>query len=95
VPLHPRFDPSDLGPRERRERLPGAEEERHRGSAWVVGPGALACPSCDLPIAPAPSATPADPAACPYCGREAPLRDFLTLGATSLAGRVDVVARLP
>jgi hypothetical protein len=94
VPLYPRFDPSDLGPRERRERLPGAEEERHRGSNWVVGPGALACPSCDLPLAPGPSASLGDPTRCPYCGHGGPVRDFLSLGAGPIAGRVEVVARL-
>jgi hypothetical protein len=94
VPLYPRFDPSELGPRERRERLPGAEQERRRGSSWVVSPGALACPSCDLPLAPRPSASLTDSASCPYCGHHASLRDFLSLGATPIAGRVDVVARL-
>jgi hypothetical protein len=94
VPLQPRFDPSDLGPRERRERLPGAEEERRRGSGWRVAEGSLACPACDLPIAIGPPASPAEPATCPYCAHAAPLRDFLRLGARPLAGRVEVVARL-
>ena len=94
MPLQPRFDPSDLGPRERRERLPGAEEERRRGSGWRVAEGALACPACDLPIALAAAASPSELARCPYCDHGAPLRDFLRLDATALAGRVEVVARL-
>ena len=94
MPLQPRFDPSDLGPRELRERLPGTEQERRRrSSGWLIADGALACPACNLPIALSAPSSPSDPEACPFCAHTAPLREFLRLDATALAGRVEVVAR--
>jgi hypothetical protein len=94
VPFHARFDPSYLGPRERRERLPGAEEERHRGPSWLVGSGTLACPSCDFPVTPGAGVSMGGEIGCPYCGHAASTRDFLTLTPAPRPTRVNVVATI-
>jgi uncharacterized paraquat-inducible protein A len=52
--------------------------------------GTLACPDCDAPVAPAGRMSPAQPAACPYCGHAAALRDFLSLAAPARPARVAV-----
>jgi hypothetical protein len=94
VPLHHQYDPSDLGPRERRERLPGAEEERRLERTWEVGTGTLACPECDLPVMPDLPLAPSEEIACAYCGRDGAVRDFLTLGDELRPARVRVVAQI-
>lgn len=94
MPLHPRYDPSDLGPRERRERLPGAEHERRGGRTWEVSGGTLACPQCDLPVMPAVAVAIADELRCPYCGHAASARDFLTISDEPRPARVRVMATL-
>lgn len=92
--LHQPFDPSDLGRRERRERLPGAEERRQPRGAYRLASATLACPRCALPIWPGSASALGAPVGCPYCRHTAPTRDFLRLGETG-PGEVEVVARLP
>jgi hypothetical protein len=95
VPFHTSFDPADLGPRERRERLPGAEQERRRGRRWVVGGGTFACPACDLPVAFGGQLSLGVVVGCPYCDRSAPARDYLTLTDEPRPARVRVTATIP
>ncbi len=72
-------------------RLGGAHEERRVIRSSRLATGTLACPSCDAPVAPGDGPlTPAQPLACPYCGRAGAVRDFLTLGAPSRPARVVV-----
>ena len=94
MPFDQRFDPADLGPRERRERLPGAESERRRDGRFLVGGGTFACPACDLPVDPAGGISVVEPVGCPYCDHVAPGRDFLTLTHAPRPARVRVTAAL-
>jgi hypothetical protein len=43
----------------------------------VLARGALVCPSCSLPISPAPRIRPRAQLTCGYCEHAAPARDFL------------------
>jgi len=83
------FDPPDpVG------RLSGTEELRRVDRSTQVATGTLACPACDAPVAPGPSAlAPVQPIACPYCGHAAAVRDFLSLGAPTRPARVVVRVR--
>jgi hypothetical protein len=58
--------------------------------------GTLACPLCDAPVsAGGGPLSPADPLACPFCGHDAAVRDFLSLAVPSRPAhvRVSVVHR--
>jgi len=56
-----------------------------------VASGTLACPACDAPVAPGPTAlAPARPLACPVCGHAGAVRDFLSLATPSRPARVAV-----
>jgi hypothetical protein len=67
------------------------QHELRKSPSRRLGTGTLACPVCDLPVAPPPGASaPADPLACPYCGHRAAVRDFLSLAAPSRPARVVV-----
>ena len=72
------------------ERLPFEHFEEERRTQRRLGSGTLACPACDAPVAlPGPvSATAA--LGCPWCGHDAVVRDFLTLGAPTRPARVEV-----
>jgi hypothetical protein len=62
----------------------------------VLAEGTLACPGCDVPVAPPQGRAPLTaPVACPYCGRTGRLRDFLTLGAPTRPAHVVVTVRQP
>ena len=75
-------------------RLSGTEELRRVDRSTQVATGTLACPACDAPVAPGPSAlAPAQPIACPYCGHVAPVRDFLSLASPTRPARVVVRVR--
>ena len=65
--------------------------ERRPDRSGHLASGTLACPACDAPVLPAagPSA-PADAIACPCCGHEAAVRDFLSLATPGRPARVDV-----
>jgi hypothetical protein len=69
-------------------------EERldRRGAELAVG--TLACPHCDLPVAPPGRLSPADPLGCPFCAHAGRVRDFLSLETPSRPARV-VVRVLP
>ena len=73
--------------------LSGTEELRRVDRSTQVATGTLACPACDAPVAPGPSAlTPAQPIACPYCGQVGAVRDFLSLAGPTRPARVVVHA---
>jgi hypothetical protein len=55
-----------------------------------VATGTLACPACDVPVAPTGRMSPAQPIGCPYCGHAGAVRDFLSLGAPSRPAHVVV-----
>jgi hypothetical protein len=48
----------------------------------------LACPSCDAPVVPPWTMLVTEPLACPFCGHDGLVRDFLTLGAPTRPARV-------
>jgi len=63
-------------------------------STSVLAVGTLACPECDAPIAPPPSAlSPADPLGCGFCEHAAAVRDFLSLAPPPRPARVVVRVR--
>ena len=65
--------------------------ERRIEEAGHLAVGTLACPSCDAPVAPGDAPlSPADPLACPYCGRDGAVRDFLSLTSPARPARVVV-----
>jgi hypothetical protein len=72
------------------EGVGGRVEIQHerRTRATRLGTGTLACPACDAPVALAGPMSPAAALACPYCGRQGPLRDFLSLAPPSRPARV-------
>ena len=61
----------------------------------VLAWGALACPSCSLPIAPAPRIHPRAELRCAYCDRTAPSIEFLrSRSYDTVANDVRLIARL-
>ena len=57
--------------------------------------GALACPSCALPISPAPRIRPRVPLTCAFCAHTAPALDFLREDVIDVpANEVVLIARL-
>lgn len=73
---------------------PGLHEERLARRSTALATGTLACPSCDAPVAPPgrPLGA-ADAMACGWCGHDARVRDFLTLGEPTRPTRVVVRVR--
>lgn len=90
------LDPGEHEPHrdERVERLPAVEEPRELSRTWRVADGSLACPACDLPVMPARAVSLLDPLGCPYCGYDAPARDFLTVTDEPRPARVRVMATI-
>lgn len=72
------------------ERLAGSREIRPDERTLLMATGTFACPACDAPVMPAGPVAPPDPAACPFCGHAARVRDFLSLEAPSRPARVQV-----
>ena len=69
----------------------GPQEVRHRSLPWVLGPGTLACPHCDAPVAlDGGRVTPSQPLACPFCAHTGPVRDFLSLSTPTRPAHVVV-----
>jgi len=69
--------------------LGGPEEIRRSARSTTIAVGSLACPRCDAPVSPAGARLgPASPLACPFCGHDGRVRDFLTLGAPTRAAHV-------
>ena len=61
----------------------------------VLASGALICPSCTLPISPAPRVRPRQPLTCAYCEHTSIALNFLREGAIDVpANDVVLVARL-
>jgi hypothetical protein len=53
--------------------------------------GTLACGRCDAPVAPGTGPiSVTDPLTCPFCGHDAPARDFLSLALPTRPARVVV-----
>jgi hypothetical protein len=78
---------------ERRSARPARQWAVVRERPERLAEGILACPACELPIALAATLAVSAPLDCPYCGRHAPAREFLRLGAGAPpASRVAVVA---
>ena len=69
-------------------------EKRPSHSARLAT-GTLACPACDVPVAPGPlPLAPADLIGCPYCRHVATVRDFLSLATPGRPARVEVRVRM-
>jgi hypothetical protein len=79
------------------ERVAGLREIRERDARRQMAVGTLACPDCDAPVfLGGRPMSPADPLWCAFCGREGPVRDFLSLGEPTRATHVVVrVSGLP
>ena len=78
---------------ERTERPSDIQPEHRVAHAWDLGPGTIACPSCDAPVAlPRRPMAPLDPLWCPVCGVAGTVRDFLTVGEPTRPTRVQVRA---
>jgi hypothetical protein len=93
VSLHRGIDGSDPLRPEPVIDLAGASEHRFAATR-VLATGTLACPHCDVPVAPlAGPMAPADPLGCPYCGHAGAVRDFLSLAPPSRPARVTVRVR--
>jgi len=76
------------------ERFSGRHELRPSQDVWKLATGTLACPSCDVPVLPAPGGmSPSEPMACTYCGHDAPVRNFLSLTEPTRPTRVAVRIR--
>src|SRR3954452_18241788 len=69
------------------ERLPFEHFEEERRAHRRLGGGTLACPACDAPVALPGPVSPAAALACPWCGHDAVVRDFLALGAPTRPAR--------
>jgi hypothetical protein len=65
-------------------------QHERRTRSTRLGTGTLACPDCDAPVAIAGALSPSAALACPYCGHDGALRDFLSLAAPSRPARVVV-----
>jgi hypothetical protein len=73
----------------------GTHEERRSTRTSVLATGTLACPDCDAPVLPAGPLRPADALACPWCGRDGAVRDFLSLGEPTRPAHVVVRVTAP
>ncbi len=89
--FHRGIDGSDPIRSEPVARGSGIQEERRRARSGRLGPGTLACPRCDAPVALGPDpASPASPLGCPFCHHAGALRDFLSLTPPVRPARVEV-----
>jgi hypothetical protein len=76
------------------ERFAGRHELRPADDPWRLATGTLACPSCDMPVLPAPAGmSPGEAISCGYCLHVAPVRDFLSLTEPTRPTRVAVRVR--
>ena len=87
--LHRGIDGSEPVRPEPIGRVSGAYEHQVAESYRLAG-GTLACPACDVPVAPTGRLSPADPLGCPFCGHAGAVRDFLSLQAPVRPARVEV-----
>jgi hypothetical protein len=73
------------------EPVVGHHEIRRTRTTAELATGTLACPRCDVPVLPLGGGmSPADRLACGYCGHDARVRDFLSLGEPTRPTRVVV-----
>ena len=73
------------------ERVAGLREIRKGDTRTQIAVGTLACPDCDAPVfLGVGPRSPADPLSCGFCGHEAHVRDFLSLGEPTRPTRVVV-----
>ncbi len=85
------YDGSDPAPPGSAAGQAGPVEERRRARPWELGPGTLACPRCDAPVAlDGRAVTPSMPLACPFCDHAAAVRDFLSLAEPTRPAHVVV-----
>jgi hypothetical protein len=62
----------------------------------VMAAGTIACPQCDAPVAIGADRVAVEEALrCPFCMREGPVREFLSLAPPIRATRVRVTLRMP
>jgi hypothetical protein len=74
-----------------RERVAGIREIRPAEAGTQLAVGTLACPGCDAPVfLGVLPRSPADPLSCGFCGHDARVRDFLSLGEPTRPTRVIV-----
>jgi hypothetical protein len=75
-------------------RMGGTQEERRVARTRRLAVGTLACPACDAPVAapspPAPALAPSGALACPVCGHEGRVREFLSLATPTRPAHVEV-----
>jgi hypothetical protein len=72
------------------------EERRKATRSSVLGTGTLACHTCDAPVDPGTGPLSlTDSLVCPFCATQAPVRDFLSLGAPMRPAHVVVRVVLP
>jgi hypothetical protein len=94
VALHRGIDGSEPVGDDRVGRLSGTQEERRVVRTRTVAVGTLACPVCDVPVAPGPDGlSPAEALRCPVCDHGAAVRDFLSLAEPTRPARVRIVVR--
>ena len=68
---------------------PAHEEVRFADRASQFAVGTLACSHCDAPVHPGnASRSLTDLLVCPFCARQGPVREFLTLGPPTRPARV-------
>lgn len=72
------------------------EEKRQTIRSTLLGVGTLACSRCDAPVAIGDRPVSlTDTLACPFCGRQGPARDFLSLAPPTRPARVLVRMHIP
>ena len=78
----------------RGERIGRLDGEHRLAHSTLLATGTLACPHCDLPVAPGPQPlAPRDAVACGYCGHAGAVRDFLSLATPTRPAHVEVRVR--
>ncbi|MBV9819925.1 MAG: hypothetical protein JOZ07_16460 [Solirubrobacterales bacterium] len=83
--------PSDGDLEASRRSVPGYHEERRAVRTRRLCGGTLACDRCDAPVTVgAEPLVVADPICCPFCGRRAAVREFLSLEEPTRPARVTV-----
>ena len=78
----------------RGERIGRLDGEHRLAHSTLLATGTLACPHCDLPVAPGPHPlAPRDRVACGYCGHAGAVRDFLSLATPARPAYVEIRLR--
>jgi hypothetical protein len=73
-----------------------AQRKRRADRNVVIATGTIACPQCDAPVAIGPDRVAVEAAlTCPFCMRQGPVREFLSLAPPARATRVQVTLRMP